>query len=183
MSIDSTRKEEPTARQLVEQQANDDGLWFVATTITEAYLQQALRKLHEAVEGSSSPEREEPKKPNPKDYKHGKNDQNYIKDNNKYIWAMAMRRSISEYDDPVNDISGANSNTDNLMNDKSVEVIDLQKAPKLGTDRKKELRGVETKEDGQAELWKELDTALGLDKISRDQIPIAKQRFHLTKKQ
>jgi|SRR3990172_463533 len=37
---------------LVEQQANDEGLWFVAQTAPEAYLQAALRKLHAAVESA-----------------------------------------------------------------------------------------------------------------------------------
>ena len=37
-------------RGLVDAQANDDGLWFVARTAPEAYLQQALRRLHAAVE-------------------------------------------------------------------------------------------------------------------------------------
>jgi len=42
----------PTARlkKLVARQAKDDGLWFVAQYITEAYLQKALRLLHEAIE-------------------------------------------------------------------------------------------------------------------------------------
>jgi len=35
---------------LVDQQAEDTGLWFEAATAPEAYLQQELRKLHEAVE-------------------------------------------------------------------------------------------------------------------------------------
>lgn len=35
---------------LVNEQAEDDGLWFVATTAPEAYLQQELRRLHAAVE-------------------------------------------------------------------------------------------------------------------------------------
>ena len=39
------------ARELVNEQANDDGLWFVAETAAEAYLQQELRRLHAAVEG------------------------------------------------------------------------------------------------------------------------------------
>lgn len=39
-------------RQLVAQQAEDDGLWFNAATAPEAYLQQELRKLHAAVEGT-----------------------------------------------------------------------------------------------------------------------------------
>lgn len=38
-------------RQLVAQQAEDDGLWFNAVTAGEAYLQQELRKLHAAIEG------------------------------------------------------------------------------------------------------------------------------------
>jgi hypothetical protein len=37
-------------RQLVDQQADDAGLWFFAQTPTEAYVQQELRKLHAAVE-------------------------------------------------------------------------------------------------------------------------------------
>lgn len=38
------------ARQLVNEQAEDEGLWFVAQTAPEAYLQAALRRLHAAVE-------------------------------------------------------------------------------------------------------------------------------------
>ena len=36
--------------ELVDKQAEDEGLWFIANTATEAYLQQELRKLHAAVE-------------------------------------------------------------------------------------------------------------------------------------
>ena len=36
--------------KLVEKQAEDEGLWFVAEHITEDYLQVALRELHKAVE-------------------------------------------------------------------------------------------------------------------------------------
>jgi hypothetical protein len=39
-----------TAIEIVNEQAEDDGCWFIAETITEAYLQQELRRLHEAVE-------------------------------------------------------------------------------------------------------------------------------------
>ena len=39
-----------TPRELVEIQAEDEGLWFEAQTAAEAYLQQELRKLHAAVE-------------------------------------------------------------------------------------------------------------------------------------
>jgi hypothetical protein len=42
------------ARSLVAEQAMDDsGLWFEAETITEAYLQTALRDLHQAIEGET----------------------------------------------------------------------------------------------------------------------------------
>lgn len=37
-------------RQVVDRQAEDDGLWFVAERVTEAYLQEALRALHSAIE-------------------------------------------------------------------------------------------------------------------------------------
>lgn len=37
-------------RKIVDDQAADDGLWFVAVTAPEAYLQQELRRLHAAIE-------------------------------------------------------------------------------------------------------------------------------------
>lgn len=37
-------------RVIVEEQAHDDGLWFIAEHAAEAYLQQALRRLHAAIE-------------------------------------------------------------------------------------------------------------------------------------
>ncbi len=37
-------------RKIVNEQAEDDALWFDANYATEAYLQQALRRLHAAVE-------------------------------------------------------------------------------------------------------------------------------------
>ena len=39
-----------TAQELVNQQAEDEGLWFIAETAPEAYLQQELRRLHAVVE-------------------------------------------------------------------------------------------------------------------------------------
>lgn len=39
------------ARAIAAKQAEDDGLWFLAETASEAYLQQALRRLTAAVEG------------------------------------------------------------------------------------------------------------------------------------
>ena len=40
--------------QLVNEQAEDEGLWFVAVTAPEAYLQQELRRLHAAIERALS---------------------------------------------------------------------------------------------------------------------------------
>ena len=40
--------------KIVHEQAEDFGLWFQAQTAPEAYLQQALRRLHEAIEEKSS---------------------------------------------------------------------------------------------------------------------------------
>ena len=46
-----------TARKLVDEQAEDEGLWGIHPTgeqpVVEAYLQQELRRLHAAVEGVS----------------------------------------------------------------------------------------------------------------------------------
>lgn len=39
-------------RALVDEQAEDEGLWFIAQTAPEAYLQQELRRLHAAVEAA-----------------------------------------------------------------------------------------------------------------------------------
>lgn len=49
---------EPTAYLLVQQQAEDEGLWFDARTSAEAYLQQELRALHALIEAGqpSAPE-------------------------------------------------------------------------------------------------------------------------------
>lgn len=43
---------------LVDAQAEDEGLWFVAMSAPEAYLQQELRRLHAAVEAAASREEE-----------------------------------------------------------------------------------------------------------------------------
>ena len=39
-----------TSRELIDRQAEDPGLWFIAKTAPEAYLQCALRELHALVE-------------------------------------------------------------------------------------------------------------------------------------
>jgi hypothetical protein len=41
-------------RQLVDEQADDPGLWFEARTVPEAYLQAALRALHATIEETVS---------------------------------------------------------------------------------------------------------------------------------
>lgn len=38
------------ATELCASQAEDEGIWFIAETITEDYLQRALRNLHRAIE-------------------------------------------------------------------------------------------------------------------------------------
>lgn len=38
------------AKELVSKQAEDEGLWFIAETAPEAYLQTALRALHAVIE-------------------------------------------------------------------------------------------------------------------------------------
>lgn len=40
----------PSAYALAQSQAEDEALWFLAPTASEAYLQQALRELHAAIE-------------------------------------------------------------------------------------------------------------------------------------
>ena len=47
------RPEQKTPREVVDEQAEDEGLWFVARTAPEAYLQQELRRLHAAVEADA----------------------------------------------------------------------------------------------------------------------------------
>ena len=41
------------AQKVVDEQANDESLWFDAEYITEAMLQKELRRLHEVIEGVS----------------------------------------------------------------------------------------------------------------------------------
>jgi hypothetical protein len=41
-------------RALLAEQAADEGLWFIAQTAPEAYLQQELRRLHAVIEGEAS---------------------------------------------------------------------------------------------------------------------------------
>ena len=54
---DKYRRKLEALRKTVDEQAKDEGLWFIAKTAPEAYLQQALRRLHEIIEGKTSTER------------------------------------------------------------------------------------------------------------------------------
>jgi hypothetical protein len=45
---------------VVNEQAEDFGLWFDAVYATEAYLQQELRRLHSAIDGSINPHEAKP---------------------------------------------------------------------------------------------------------------------------
>ena len=38
-------------KKIVDEQAEDEGLWFDPVYVTEDYLQKALRRLHAAIEG------------------------------------------------------------------------------------------------------------------------------------
>lgn len=44
---------------LVHKQAEDEGLWFIAQTAPEAYLQQELRRLHGVIEANAASPQEE----------------------------------------------------------------------------------------------------------------------------
>ena len=44
---------EAAIKAVVGEQADDDGLWFHAETAAEAYVQQALRRLHAVIEGKT----------------------------------------------------------------------------------------------------------------------------------
>ncbi len=50
-ALAAERKPLEKARTLVNQQAEDPGLWLLRPTAVEQYLIQALRELHRAVEG------------------------------------------------------------------------------------------------------------------------------------
>lgn len=42
------------ALRLINKQAKDDGLWFDARYVSDAYLQQELRKLHAVIEDTNT---------------------------------------------------------------------------------------------------------------------------------
>jgi len=51
---DRLKAELKAIRDMVDKQAEDEGLWFDAVTCPEAYLQRELRKLHAAIEGEGN---------------------------------------------------------------------------------------------------------------------------------
>ena len=53
LKIAAVEAQRDAIQQVVDEQAEDEGLWFVAQTAAEAYLQQELRRLHAAVEGAA----------------------------------------------------------------------------------------------------------------------------------
>ena len=48
--IEALEAADSLIKHLVNEQAEDEGLWFVAETAAEAYLQQELRRLHRLIE-------------------------------------------------------------------------------------------------------------------------------------
>lgn len=50
--IDELRNALIYTKKLVDKQAEDEGLWFINVYVSEAYVQQALRKLHFSVESN-----------------------------------------------------------------------------------------------------------------------------------
>ena len=49
---DPTPQEMEKLQHIINRQAEDDGLWFIAQTAPESYLQRELRILHDAIESS-----------------------------------------------------------------------------------------------------------------------------------
>ena len=54
--LESLSAEGRLIQELVDEQAEDEGLWFIARTAPEACLQAALRRLHEVIEGRTGDE-------------------------------------------------------------------------------------------------------------------------------
>ena len=59
-TIATLRAQLDEAQSLVDEQAEDEGLWFQAQTAPEAYLQQELRRLHAVIEAAALIEEEPP---------------------------------------------------------------------------------------------------------------------------
>ena len=53
-TIKKLRQQLAAIKAIVDEQAEDEGLWFRARRAPEAYLQQALRRLHETIEEKTS---------------------------------------------------------------------------------------------------------------------------------
>jgi len=52
MDVARLRARLATIQNMVNEQAEDQGLWFLSLTAPEAYLQQELRRLHAVIEGA-----------------------------------------------------------------------------------------------------------------------------------
>lgn len=52
IAVEAEAREQALERiqAIVNEQAEDEGLWFIAHYLTEAYLQQELRRLHAVIE-------------------------------------------------------------------------------------------------------------------------------------
>jgi hypothetical protein len=50
-SLEAANKHIAVLKAAVDAQAEDEGLWFIARTAPEGYLQAELRKLHRLIEG------------------------------------------------------------------------------------------------------------------------------------
>jgi hypothetical protein len=55
MELTQAKQKVERLTALVEQQASDEGLWFVARYASEGYLQAALRRCHEGIEQVAAP--------------------------------------------------------------------------------------------------------------------------------
>ena len=80
------------ALDLVNEQAEDEGLWFCAKYASEAYLQGALRELHEAVEQAAT-EAEQLRK---EQYE-------LAEDNHKLADALVFLQSTLKFNHPIMD--------------------------------------------------------------------------------
>lgn len=53
-AVDAIVADRERLRRLVDEQAEDEDLWFNAVMASESYLQQELRRLHAAIEGAQA---------------------------------------------------------------------------------------------------------------------------------
>ena len=90
---------------LVDEQADDEMLWFQVTTVPEAYLQQELRRLHAAIENWRAPEREPAREEVTLDW-------HFYPDNGQWWtvrkpWSIHVERDANSYGDGTKRIAPA----------------------------------------------------------------------------